>query len=439
MASARGLWGQKTQDGDEVIRLRQQLVEREIALDKRAQLLDERAAQIESLKAELAALKQELIDKLEKVAGLTREEAKSWLLKQLDDQLAEEVARRIKEATEKAKAEAEEKAKEVLVEAMRHGATNYVPEYTVSTVKIPDEDVKGRIIGKEGRNIRAFERATGVDLDLDETPGEIRLSSFDPIRREVAKMALRNLIADGRIQPSRIEEEVVRARREIARITFEEGKKLAQAVGVYSLPTELLEILGKFKFRFSYGQNMIAHTLEETKIGIALAAELKANVDTVRLGCLLHDIGKVVTDEEGSHVELGVKLLQRFHVPQPEIACVAKHHEDTEFTSVEAMVVYIADAMSGARPGARYEDYEEYAKRLRKLEETAKSFAGVAEAYAIQAGREVRVMVQPEELSDAATVKLAHYLKLKIEKELTYPGTVRVTVIREVRATEVAK
>ena len=439
MASARGLWGQKTQDGDEVIRLRQQLVEREIALDKRAQLLDERAAQIESLKAELAALKQELIDKLEKVAGLTREEAKSWLLKQLDDQLAEEVARRIKEATEKAKAEAEEKAKEVLVEAMRHGATNYVPEYTVSTVKIPDEDVKGRIIGKEGRNIRAFERATGVDLDLDETPGEIRLSSFDPIRREVAKMALRNLIADGRIQPSRIEEEVVRARREIARITSEEGKKLAQAVGVYSLPTELLEILGKFKFRFSYGQNMIAHTLEETKIGIALAAELKANVDTVRLGCLLHDIGKVVTDEEGSHVELGVKLLQRFHVPQPVIDCVAQHHEDTEFTSVEAMVVYIADAMSGARPGARYEDYEEYAKRLRKLEETAKSFAGVAEAYAIQAGREVRVMVQPEELSDAATVKLAHDLKFKIEKELTYPGTVRVTVIREVRATEVAK
>lgn len=439
MASARGLWGQKTQDGDEVIRLRQQLVEREIALDKRAQLLDERAAQIENLTAELAALKQELIDKLEKVAGLTREEAKNWLLKQLDDQLAEEVARRIKEATEKAKAEAEEKAKEVLIEAMRRGATNYVSEYTVSTVKIPDEDVKGRIIGKEGRNIRAFERATGVDLDLDETPGEIRLSSFDPIRREVAKMALRNLIADGRIQPSRIEEEVARARREIARITGEEGKKLAQAVGVYSLPTELLEILGKFKFRFSYGQNMIAHTLEETKIGIALAAELKANVDTVRWGCLLHDIGKVVTDEEGSHVELGVKLLQRFHVPQPVIDCVAQHHEDTEFTSVEAMVVYIADAMSGARPGARYEDYEEYAKRLGKLEETAKSFAGVAEAYAIQAGREVRVMVQPEELSDAATVKLAHDLKLKIEKELTYPGTVRVTVIREVRATDVAK
>lgn len=413
------------QGGDEVIRW--------------AQLLDERAAQIERLKAEVAALKQELIDKLEKVAGLTREEAKQWLLKQLDDELLEEAARRIKEAAEKARTEAEEKAKEILVEAMRHGATNYVPEYTVSTVKIPDEDVKGRIIGKEGRNIRAFERATGVDLDLDETPGEIRLSSFDPIRREVAKMALRNLIADGRIQPSRIEEEVARARREIAGITFEEGKKLAQAVGVYSLPTELLEILGKFKFRFSYGQNMIAHTLEETRVGIALAAELKANVDTVRLGCLLHDIGKVVTDEEGSHVELGVKLLQRFHVPQPVIDCVAQHHEDTEFTSVEAILVYIADAMSGARPGARYEDYEEYAKRLRKLEETAKSFAGVAEAYAIQAGREVRVMVQPEELSDAAAVKLAHDLKLKIEKELTYPGTVRVTVIREVRATEVAK
>ena len=420
-------------------RLRQQLVERETALDKKAGSLDERVAQIEALKAEIIQVKQDLVNKLEKLAGLTREEAKNLLLKQLDERLLEDVAKRIKEAEEKAKAESEERSKEILVEAMRHGATNYVSEYTVSTVKIADEDAKGRIIGKEGRNIRAFERATGVDIDLDETPGEIRLSSFDPIRREVAKMALRTLIADGRIQPSRIEEEVAKARREIARITFEEGKKLAHSVGVYNLPTELLEVLGKFKFRYSYGQNMIAHTLEETKIGIALAQELGANVDTVRLGCLLHDIGKVVTDEEGSHVELGVNLLKRFRLPQTAIDCVAQHHEDEAFTSVEAVLVYIADAISGARPGARYEDYEGYAKRLAKLEETAKSFDGVAEAYAIQAGREVRVIVNPEELSDAATVKLAHELKAKIEKELTYPGTVRVTVIREVRATDVAK
>ncbi len=419
--------------------LRQQLLDREVVLDKKSEVIEEKLRQIESLRQGVEAQKIQLVTKLEKLASLTREEAKNLLLKQLDDQLVEEMARRIKEAEEKARAEAEEKAREILVEAMRHGATSYVAEYTVSTVKIPDEDTKGRIIGKEGRNIRAFERATGVDLDLDEIPGEVRLSGFDPIRREVAKMALRVLIADGRIQPTRIEEEVAKARREISRITFEEGKKLAQAVGVYNLPAELMEILGKFKFRFSYGQNMIAHTLEETKMGIALAREMKANVDTVRLGCLLHDIGKVVTDEEGSHVELGVKLLQRFKLPQAVIDCVAQHHEDEELTSPEAVVVYMADAISGARPGARYEDYEEYAKRLSKLEETAKSFTGVAEAYAIQAGREVRVIVNPEELSDAAAVKLAHDLKLKIEKELTYPGTVRVTVVREVRATDVAK
>lgn len=412
------------------------------AKDQALKIREEAAAEAENVRQQLAEVEKQkarLIEKLEKVAGLTREEAKQQLLKQLDEALIEEVARRIKEAEEKAKAEAEEKAKEILVEAMRHGATNYVAEYTVSTVKIPDEDAKGTIIGKEGRNIRAFERATGVDLDLDETPGEIRLSSFDPIRREVAKTALRNLIADGRIQPTRIEEEVAKARREIARITFEEGKRLAQAVGVYNLPPELVEILGRFKFRFSYGQNMVAHTLEETKIGMALAAEVKANVDTVKLGCLLHDIGKVVADEEGSHVEIGVRLLKRWQVPQVVIDCVAQHHEDEDFTSKEAVVVYIADAMSGARPGARYEDYEEYAKRLTRLEETAKGFTGVTEAYAIQAGREVRVIVSPEELSDAAVVKLAHDLKTKIEKELTYPGTVKITVIREVRAVEVAK
>lgn len=403
------------------------------------------SSQTKSLDAILKAkeendkLRQQLLDQLEKVSGLTQKEAKELLLQELEKTLAEGAAKLIKAAEEKAKTEADDKAKEILVEAMRHGATDYVAEYTVSTVKITDEDIKGRIIGKEGRNIRAFERATGVDVDLDETPGEIRLSNFDSIRREVARMALTQLIADGRIQPSRIEEQVKKARSQILKITFEEGKKLAHAVGVYNLPKELLEILGRFKFRFSYGQNMIAHTLEETKIGIALAQEVSADVDTVRLGCLLHDIGKVITDDEGSHVELGVRLLKKFSLPQTAIDCVAQHHEDEPFTSIESVLVYIADAISGARPGARYEDYEEYAKRLKKLEDTAKSFTGVKEAYAIQAGREVRVIVNPRELSDAATVKLSHDLKIKIQDELTYPGTVTVTVIRELRATNVAK
>ena len=249
---------------------------------------------------------------------------------------------------------------------MRHGVTEMTAEYTISTVKLTDDGAKGRIIGQGGRNIRAFERATGVDVDLDETPGEIRLSSFDSVRREIARISLEKLLRDGRIQPSRIEEIVLKTKEEVEKIMLEEGKKLAEAVKVFSLPTELLQILGRFKYRFSYGQSMILHTLEETKIGIALAHELKADVDTVRLGCLLHDIGKVVADEEGNHIELGVKLLKKFDLPEKVVNCVAEHHEDQPFSSVESVIVYISDAISGGRPGARYEDYEAYATRLKK-------------------------------------------------------------------------
>ena len=421
------------------------LIQQETTIKQRLQLSEEKLtdAQTKSQQARQAledaeTARQKQVEKLEQAAKLTRDQAKEELLRQLDKDLAETMAKKIQAAEEEAQEEAAEKAKEILVDAMKHGATDYVSEYTVSAVKLPDEEVKGRIIGKEGRNIRAFERATGVDIDLDETPGEVRLSSFDSVRREIARLALSRLVADGRIQPSRIEEYVDKARHEVERIMFEEGKKLAHAVGVYNLPKELLEMLGRFKFRFSYGQNMIAHTLEETKIGIALAHEVGANADVVRLGCLLHDIGKVITDEEGSHVELGVKLLQKFRMPQPVIDCVAQHHEDTPFTSKESTLVYISDAISGARPGARYEDYDEYVKRLTKLEEVARSFEGVKEAFAIQAGREVRVIIDPQKVNDAQTIKLAHFLKTKIQKELTYPGTVKVNVIREVRATEVA-
>lgn len=437
---------------DQSLRIREQaeektreLVRQEATIRQKEQFISDRLAEVDQVRAkakeELAKIediKQDQLKKLEKVASLTRDEAKQQLLQQLDTELSEDTAKRIREAEERIKEEAEEKAKEILVDAMKHGATDYVTEYTVSSVKLPDEEVKGRIIGKEGRNIRAFEQATGVDVDLDETPGEVRLSSFDPVRREVARITLQRLVADGRIQPTRIEEYVDKVRQELERVMFEEGKNLAHAVGVYTLPREILSVLGRFKFRFSYGQNMIAHTLEETKIGIALAREVGANVDTVRLGCLLHDIGKVVTDEEGSHVQLGVKLLEKFHIPQVAIDCVAQHHEDTPFTSKEAVLVYIADAISGARPGARYENYDDYVKRLSKLEELAKSFAGVAEAYAIQAGREVRVIVNPSEVNDAQATKLAHLLKTKIQGGMTYPGTVKVTVIRETRSTDVA-
>ena len=423
----------------QLLRAEAHLEERQTLINRQQDENNQTKARIDAEHQEIEEVRKKAIAKLEEVAKLSKDQAKEELFDRLDKELSEEMAKRIRDAEEKAKEGVEEKSREILVEGMRHGATDYVAEYTVSTVKLPDEEMKGRIIGKEGRNIRSFERATGVDVDLDETPGEVRLSSFDPIRREVAKVTLTRLIADGRIQPSRIEEFVEKTQRELERTMFEEGKRLCHEVKVYNLPRELVQMLGRFKYRFSYGQNMIAHTLEETKIGVSLAQEVGVNVNTVRLGCLLHDIGKVVTDEEGSHVELGVKLLKKYQIPQMVIDTVEQHHEDVPISTVEAAIVYIADAISGSRPGARYEDYEEYVKRLTKLEEIATSFPGVKEAYAIQAGREIRVLVNPQDLSDTATEKLAHDLKLKIEKEMTYPGTVKVTVIREVRASDVAK
>jgi ribonuclease Y len=327
----------------------------------------------------------------------------------------------------------------MLIDAMYHGSTEYVAEFTISTVKIADDDVKGRIIGKEGRNIRTFEKVTGVDIDMDETPGEVRLSCYDGVRREVARVALERLIKDGRIQPTRIEEYVQKARHDIEKIMYEEGKKLCHMVGAYNLPTDLIAALGRFKFRSSYGQNMLAHTLEETRIGMNLAAETHANVDIVRLGCLFHDIGKIITDVEGSHVDLGVDLLKKYNMPQAVIDCVAQHHEDVEFTSKESILVYISDAISGSRPGARYENVAEYVKRLKAIEEIAMSKNGVSEAYAISAGREVRVMVDPGKATDDEAVRLASDIRDEIKAKLTYPGTVTVTVIRETRAQQVAK
>jgi len=411
---------------------------KEAVLSEKERFLNKIESEVTKQNEEIQKLKKRLIEKLEDIGSLTREEAREQILKAIEKRSAKDIAHKIKEAEDKAREEADQKAQEILIDAMKHGATDYVAEYAVSTVELPSEDIKGRLIGKEGRNIRAFERATGVDLDLDENPGTVRLSSFDSVRREIARQALKRLIADGRIQPSRIEEYVERAKRDIEKVMFEEGKKLCMAVGAYNVPLELIEYLGRFKYRSSYGQNMIAHTLEETKIGIALARETHADVDTVRLGCLLHDIGKVVTDEEGSHVELGVKLLKKYGMPQPVIDCVAQHHEDTEFTSKESVLVYIADAISGARPGARYENYDEYVKRLDTMESIAKEFKGVSEAYAIQAGRELRVLVDHRSLSDDESIVLADKIRDRIKNEMTYPGTVTVNVLRELRATAVA-
>lgn len=415
-----------------------EIARREGAISERERLQRVAETRLEKKEEEIERIKKQQLAKLERAASLTSKEARDLILKATEKKLEIEVARIVKEKEEEAKEKAEEEAREILVNAMYRAATDYVPEYTVSTIKIEDEDIKGRVIGREGRNIRTFEKATGVDVDLDEEKS-IRLSSFDPVRREVARVALKKLIVDGRIQPSRIEETVLKTRKDIEKIMYEEGRKLCHQLRVYNLPNEVVAMLGRFKYRFSFGQNMIAHTLEETKIGISLANEVGADVNIAKLGCLLHDIGKVITEEEGSHVKLGVNFLRKHGIPGAVIACVAQHHEDEPFSSLEAIMVYIADAISGSRPGARYEDYEEYVKRLKRLEELAHSFEGVKEAYAIQAGREIRVVVNPQEISDEKMSKLALDLRDKIQKELTFPGQVKVNVIREKRVEETAK
>lgn len=427
----------------EAIAIEKRLLEKEENLDQRSKILVDkeqlvlhRESQISKRLEDVDRLRLDLIAKLEKAAHLTRDEAKSLILSAVEDRLKEDIAKKIREAESQAKQDSQSKAREILVDAMRHAATDYVAEYTVSTIKISDEDFKGRIIGKEGRNIRAFEMATGIDVDLDEE-GVIRLSSFDPVRREVARLTLEKLIRDGRIQPVRIEEIVRQTKQEVDKIMFAEGEKLCHSVGVYSMPAENIALLGRFKFRFSYGQNMIAHTLEETKLGIALARELGADINIVRLGCLLHDIGKVIADKEGSHVELGVELLRKNGMPQSVIDCVAAHHEDIPFPSMEAVIVYIADAISGARPGARHEDIEEYVKRLKNLEDIATSFEGIEKAYALQAGRELRVIVDPGKLDDASVTVTSKKIAEAIEKKFpTFPGQIKITVIRELRVIE---
>ena len=381
---------------------------------------------------EIEELKSAWEEKVNQASGLTQEEAKKIVLEKVEKELTSYIARRVKEAEEEIKLTAEEKARQILVDEMQHGVTDIVAEYTVSSIKIPSEEIKGKVIGREGRNIRIFERLTGVDVSFEEE-GEIRLSSFDSLRREVARRALEKLIRDGRIQPPRIEEVVRQTKEEVEKIVFEAGRGLCDEAGVYHLSPDLVSILGRFKFRFSFGQNMIVHTLEETKIGVALAHELKADVEVVRLGCLLHDIGKVVTEKEGSHVQLGVELLKKYGLPEKVINCVAEHHEDKPFSTVESVITWIADAASGSRPGARYEAHEDYVKRMTRIEEIAKSFAGVADVAAYQAGREVLVMVKPEEISDNEAKVLAYKIAQKLEREADYLGQIKVTVIREVR------
>ncbi len=414
-----------TQNNQDLLSLEKKLLEKE-------ERLESEKNELEKDKEKIKELREEYKEKLEKISSLTSEEAKKEFLYQVEQDETKVAAKIIKEKEEEAKLTADKKAQEILVDSMRHGATNYIAEYTVSVVKIADEDIKGRIIGKEGRNIRAFEQATGVDVDLDEE-GVIRLSSFDQVRREVAKRSLEKLIKDTRIQPFRIEEIVDQTRQEVEKVMFEEGEKLTQEAGVYNLPAELVAVLGRFKFRTSFGQNLVVHTLEDVKIGVHIAQEIGADANIVRLGCLFHDIGKVV-EGDGSHVKLGVDLLKKFNIPEPIINCVWEHHEDKPFSSVESVIVHIADQISGARPGARYEDVEEYGKRLTDMEDIAKKHEGVEDAYAFEAGRELRVIINPGKLDDAQTTLIAAKIRDEVSKSQAVPGEIKVTAIREFRA-----
>src|SRR3989339_952045 len=419
---------------------KEQMVEdKENQVNREKQSVQDTKNFIDNVKKEIEEKREAMLSKLEKIAQLNKDQAKDLLLRGWEEKLKGDVAKKIKAAEEEIKSGIDDKARQLLVDAMRYGAIDYVTEYTLSVINLPSEDFKGRIIGKEGRNIRAFEIATGVDVDLEEE-GSIRISSFDAVRREIARLSLEKLLKDGRIQPQRIEEIVSKTREEVDKTIFKAGEEMVHQVGVFNMPNELTQALGRFKFRFSYGQNMIAHTLEETKIGVALAHELKADVNVVKLGCLLHDIGKVITDKEGSHVDLGVELLKKHRFPQNVVDCVAAHHEDIPFTSIEAIIVYIADAVSGGRPGARHEDFEEYLKRIKTIEDTAKLKKGVREAYALQAGRELRVIVKPTEISDEESIVLAETIKNELEEKFeVFPGQIKVTVIRETRAEATTK
>jgi len=428
-------------------RIEHELAEQQRTLQSKLDKLDFRFDQIEQKEKRIDQLKEDLLKqnaeieksksnvlkKLEELSGYSKEEAKNLLVDGLKKKLSHDLAKIVAEKEEQARLEADDKAREILIDAMRHGATDYVAEYTVSVVNIPSEDIKGKIIGKNGRNIHAFELKTGVDIDLDTSNTEIKLSSFDPVRREIARVAMERLIKDGRIQPTRIEEIVDKVTEEIERITFDAGKKLCHEVGVYNIPNGLIAMLGKFKYRFSYGQNLIKHTIEETKIGSKIAQELGLDVNIVKLGCLLHDIGKVSEDPDENHVQAGVRIAKKFNIAPAAIACIAEHHEDQAFSSPESVAVYIADAISGARPGARYENHEEYVKRMESLEAIATSYKEVKNAYAVQAGRELRVILIPEKSKDDDVTLLANEVRDRVAKEVVVPGTVTVTVIRETR------
>jgi ribonuclease Y len=431
----------------EVSRLERRVTQKEETLDakiegleKKEAVLQEKTNQAELLKTEIQKTLDGQLAMLEKIAGLTKEEAKEELVKRLDSEMQHEYAMKIADYEEKFKDEADTKARDILSLAIQRFAADHVSETAISVVQIPNDEMKGRIIGREGRNIRSIETLTGVELIIDDTPDVITVSGFDPVRREVARIALEKLVSDGRIHPARIEEMVEKARREVEGSIKQAGEKAIFETGVHGLHPELIKLLGRMKYRTSYGQNALRHSIEVSMLAGVIADELGADVTSARRAGLLHDIGKAVTAEvDGSHVQIGVEIAQKYRESKEIIHAIQAHHNDIEPTTVLDFIIQAADAISAARPGARREDVENYIKRLQKLEEVAGSFEGIEKTFAIQAGREVRIMVKPEVVNDDRMILLARDIAKKIENELDYPGQIKVSVIRESRHIDYAK
>ena len=431
----------------EIQRSERRVVQKEENLDKKLESIERREAgfaakeeEINKQKAQIAKLNEERLQELERISGLTSEQAKEYLLKTVEEDVKLDTAKLIKEMENKAKEEADKKAKDYVVTAIQKCAADHVAETTMSVVQLPNDEMKGRIIGREGRNIRTLETMTGVDLIIDDTPEAVILSGFDPIRREVARIALEKLIVDGRIHPARIEEMVEKAQKEVETMIREEGEAATLEVGVHGIHPELVRLLGRMKFRTSYGQNALKHSIEVAQLSGLLAAEIGVDVRTAKRAGLLHDIGKSVDhDMEGSHIQIGVDLCRKYKESPIIINAVEAHHGDVEPESLIACIVQAADTISAARPGARRETLDTYTNRLKQLEDISNGFKGVEKSFAIQAGREIRIMVVPEQISDADMVLLARDIAKQIESELEYPGQIKVNVIRESRVTDFAK
>jgi len=431
----------------ELANLERRLLERDEQLDQRTEMLEardrkllERERELDEHREALARARHEQVAALERVSGMNAEQAKGILLEAVREDAERDAVRLAKAIERKAREEAEDRARDIVVTAIQRVMADHTAEMTVSVVPLPNEEMKGRIIGREGRNIRALEQATGVDLIIDDTPESVVLSGFDPVRREIARLSLTKLIADGRIHPGRIEEVVAKTRSEIDIVMRQAGETAAYDSGVPGLPPEIIRLLGRLKYRTSYGQNVLQHVVETSRLAAIIAAEVGADVQICKTGGLLHDIGKAIDHEvEGPHAAIGAQFAARLGLAPQVVNGIAAHHQEVEYTCIEAPIVQIADAISASRPGARGESVETYLKRLDDLQAIAGSFAGVEKAFAVQAGREVRILVRPTEIDDLASMRLARDIVRKIEESLTYPGQIKVTVIRETRAVEYAK